>query len=72
MFTDDARRLKVAIGGVPMYPAVALCDPELTLDLPPAITASTGMDALAHAIECYTQPGVPAYFGALSRTARWR
>lgn len=54
VFTDDARLLKVAIGGILMYPAVALCDPELTLDLPTPLTAATGMDALGHAIECYT------------------
>jgi alcohol dehydrogenase len=46
--------LKVAIGGVLLYPTIALCDPDLTAGLPPALTASTGMDALAHAIECYT------------------
>ena len=34
VFTDDERKLKVAIGGVLLYPAVALCDPDLTLDLP--------------------------------------
>ena len=54
VFTDDTRKLKVAIGGVLLYPTVALCDPELTIGLPPALTASTGMDALAHAVECYT------------------
>ena len=66
VFTDDARRLKVAIGGLSLYPAVALCDPELTLDLPPAITASTGMDALAHAIECYTNRACQPISAALA------
>jgi alcohol dehydrogenase class IV len=54
VFTNDESGLKVAIGSFRLYPAIALCDPELTLDLPPALTAATGMDALAHAIECYT------------------
>jgi len=54
VFTDEDRSAKVAIGGVLLYPAVAICDPELTLGLPPQLTSSTGMDALAHAIECYT------------------
>ena len=69
VFTDDERRLKVAIGGVPMYPAVALCDPELTEKLPPALTASTGMDALAHAIECYTNKACQPISGALALKA---
>ena len=69
VFTDDARKLKVAIGGVPMYPAVALCDPDLTLDLPPALTASTGMDALAHAIECCTNTACQPISAALALEA---
>ncbi len=54
VFTDETRKVKAAIGGVMIYPAMALCDPELTLSLPPALTAATGMDALAHAVECCT------------------
>ena len=37
-----------------LYPELALCDPELTLSLPPHPTAATGIDALCHAIESYT------------------
>lgn len=36
----------------------AICDPELTLGLPPAISASTGMDALSHCVETYCSPTV--------------
>ena len=45
---------KVAISGQFVAPAVALCDPLLTVGLPQSITASTGMDAFTHAIEAYT------------------
>ena len=66
VFTDDARRLKVAIGGLMLYPTIAVCDPELTLDLPAPLTASTGMDALAHAIECYTNKACQPISAALA------
>jgi len=69
VFTDDARKLKVAIGGVLLYPTVALCDPDLTLDLPPSLTASTGMDALAHAVECYTNKACQPISAALALRA---
>lgn len=69
VFTDDTRAVKVAIGGTMLYPAVALCDPELTLDLPPVLTASTGMDALAHAIECYTNNACQPISGSLALQA---
>ncbi|HEY1365876.1 MAG TPA: iron-containing alcohol dehydrogenase [Gaiellaceae bacterium] len=39
-----------------LFPARALCDPELTMGLPPSLTAATGMDALTHCIETYLSP----------------
>jgi hypothetical protein len=59
-----------------LIPRVALCDPNLTLGLPPGLTAATGMDALTHCIETYLSPRVnpPADAIALdgaARAARW-
>ena len=55
VITDHGRHLKFNVGGTPLIGAhVALIDPELMLGLPPAVTAATGMDALSHAIECFT------------------
>lgn len=39
-----------------MLPVTAICDPELTVGMPPAITAGTGMDAFAHCLEAYCSP----------------
>jgi hypothetical protein len=44
---------KVACVSLHLIPRVALCDPELTLGLPLALTAATGMDALSHGVEAY-------------------
>ena len=53
--TDPDRHIKYNVGGTGLIAAhVALIDPELTLGLPAHITAGTGLDALTHAIECYT------------------
>jgi choline dehydrogenase len=55
VITDTQRKIKFNVGGTPLIGAwLALIDPELTFDLPPGVTAGTGMDALAHAVECYT------------------
>ncbi len=55
VITDSKRKIKFNVGGTPNIASwVALIDPELTIKLPPVVTAGTGMDALAHAVECYT------------------
>ena len=69
VFTNDGTGLKVAVGSVYVYPTIALCDPELTLNLPPMITAATGMDALAHGIECYTNKACQPISAALALNA---
>jgi alcohol dehydrogenase class IV len=46
-------RVKVSLRSALMLPRIAVVDPELTYDLPPAITASTGLDALTQVIEPY-------------------
>lgn len=41
-----------------LIPSVAICDPRLTLGLPPFLTAATGMDAIAHCVETFLSPKV--------------
>lgn len=50
---DDKTRHKYAINDFPLIPDYAVLDPEVTLSLPKFVTATTGMDALTHAIEAY-------------------
>jgi alcohol dehydrogenase class IV len=58
-----------------LIPKRAICDPELTLGLPPSLTAATGLDALSHCIETYLSPRInpPAEAIALDGAGRiWR
>ena len=54
VITDVATHRKAAINDPFLIPKYAVLDPELTVGLPPYTTATTGMDALAHAVEAYT------------------
>ena len=54
VITDSATHRKAAINDPFLIPKYAVLDPELTKGLPPYTTATTGMDALAHAVEAYT------------------
>ncbi|NMG39682.1 iron-containing alcohol dehydrogenase [Chelativorans sp. ZYF759] len=67
---DDERKLGFI--SPHLIPKRAICDPELTLGLPPQLTAATGLDALSHCIETYLSPRVnpPAEAIALDGFAR--
>lgn len=54
VITDVKRRFKMSIKGPHMFPVLAVIDPDVLLSLPQSLIASTGMDALTHAIEAYT------------------
>jgi 4-hydroxybutyrate dehydrogenase len=56
IIVDDGRKL--GFHSWHLVPKVAICDPELTLGLPPGLTAATGMDAMAHCIETYLSKAV--------------
>jgi alcohol dehydrogenase len=56
VITNEAVHTKKVIFHPKMLPAVVIADPELTVGMPPAITAGTGMDALAHCLEAYSSP----------------
>lgn len=54
VIADHARNLKMLFASYFLLPDIAVLDPRMTMSLPPAITAATGMDALTHAVEAYT------------------
>ena len=53
VITDAETRHKYAINDFPLIPRYAVLDPKVTVSLPPSITATTGMDALTHAVEAF-------------------
>jgi alcohol dehydrogenase class IV len=69
----DGRKLGVI--SPHLLPKAAICDPELTLTLPAALTAATGMDAIAHCVETFLAPAInyPAEAIAIDGLRRaWR
>ncbi len=51
ILTDTQAKKKISIAHPALYPVAAILDPDLTLSMPAQLTASTGLDVLAHAIE---------------------
>ena len=67
---------KIACVSLKLIPKAAICDPELTLSLPPMMTAATGMDALSHGIESYLStwvnpPAAAIALDCVERAGRW-
>lgn len=54
VITDERTRIKDSLTSPLLYPKAAIVDPEMTLKLPPRVTAHTGLDVLGHALEAYT------------------
>jgi alcohol dehydrogenase class IV len=66
VLSDKKAKAKLSVGSMFNCPTLALCDPELTVTLPAHITASTGMDALTHALESYVNKATQPISEALS------
>jgi alcohol dehydrogenase class IV len=63
----EEARVKVSLRSALMLPTVALVDPVLTYTLPPAVTASTGLDALTQCIEPFVSPNANPLSDAVAR-----
>ncbi|QSN64990.1 iron-containing alcohol dehydrogenase [Caballeronia sp. M1242] len=70
LILDDGR--KVGVISPHVVPKVAICDPELTLGLPPMLTAATGMDAIAHCLETFMAPAFNAPADGIALDGLWR
>jgi alcohol dehydrogenase class IV len=66
VLTNKRKRIKKSIRSPYLLPRLALVDPELTLFLPPAVTAASGLDALTHAVEAYVSLGAQPQTDALA------
>ena len=56
VLTNSVTHQKKIIFHPKLLPGIVICDPELTIGMPPVITAGTGMDAFAHCLEAYCSP----------------
>lgn len=76
VITDEERQVKMVIIDAKQIPDIAVNDPTLMVNLPPHVTAATGMDALTHAVEAYVTPGAhtltkPTALEAIKLIAQW-
>ena len=69
VLSDPEQRRKISVGNRELIPTLSLIDPSLTSQLPPRVTADTGLDALTHAIEAYAANFRNDYSDALALKA---
>lgn len=69
ILSDHTEKLKKGIVSPYLFPDVAILDPALTQNLPGPVTASTGMDALIHAVEAYTSKNATPFSDMLAANA---
>ncbi len=70
IIVDDYRKL--GFHSWHLVPKTAICDPELTLGLPPKLTAATGMDAIAHCMETFMAPSFNPPADGIALDGLWR
>ncbi|MEO8410683.1 MAG: iron-containing alcohol dehydrogenase [Propionivibrio sp.] len=69
VLTFPAENLKIGARSAALVPDMAILDADITLSMPRHVAAETGIDALTHAIECFTNPGVEEFTSCLSAGA---
>lgn len=69
ILSDEEEQLKKGIVSTRIIPKFAILDPELTVGLPPHVTAATGMDALVHALEAFISVNANTYSDTLALKA---
>jgi alcohol dehydrogenase len=69
VITDTVNNVKTNVNGIGCQVKLGICDPELTLGLPKPVTASTGLDALCHAMESYTSIWHNPFAGLMGKKA---
>lgn len=69
IFGDPEKELKLGMVSPYLLARLALVDPTLTYNCPPGVTAASGIDALVHAIECYTSTKANNFTDALALEA---
>jgi alcohol dehydrogenase class IV len=75
VLTNDETGRKKSVSGADLYPALTFADPTYTGSMPYAVTVSTALDALSHAMEGYCTPkcgDIPALFGEKAVSLIWQ